>query len=174
MLTQNDLATPTVLAGWLRDLALTPTPREDGLNNWNLEFTITGSSNLIMNLVNPKTIPRAVMMVCGMSPGAAHLTSFQNKSEEVREAFWKDLRRMLSREFVEFQLEGIPVLECPKVLRVSAVRFDDGLTLDSFSRTLSSVCKACSDAIVFFSERLGDPNAAPAGGEFAFKKSATQ
>ncbi len=24
MLTQNDLATPTVLAGWLRDLALTP------------------------------------------------------------------------------------------------------------------------------------------------------
>ncbi len=64
------------------------------------------------------------------------------------------------------------MLECPKVLRVSAVRFDDGLTLDSSLPHPLLRVQACSDAIVFFSERLGDPNAAPAGGEFAFKKSA--
>ena len=53
------------------------------------------------------------------------------------------------------------------------MRFDDGLNLDSFARSVSSVCKACNDIVVHFSERLGEPDA-PAGGEFAFKKSATQ
>src|SRR5580658_3195384 len=148
MLTKQDLATPTLIEGWLRDLALVPTPRQDGQNAWNLEFVVTGSNNLVMNVVNPKSIPRAIMLVCGMSPVAAHVAAFQSRSEELRESFWKDLRRMLSREFVEFQFEGTPVLQCPKVLRISAVRFDDGLTLDSFSRTLASVCKACSDTIV--------------------------
>jgi hypothetical protein len=126
-----------------------------------------------MNVVNPKSIPRALMLVCGMSPVAAHVTAFQALKEEQRRTFWKDLRNLLNREFVEFQLEGAPVLECPKVIRISAVRFDDGLSLDSFSRTVASVCKACSDTIVHFSENLGDPNT-PAVGEFAFKKSATQ
>jgi hypothetical protein len=173
MLTKADLATPTIFEGWLRDLSLTPTQRQDGMNNWNLEFTVSGANTLIMNLVNPKSLPRAIMLVCGMSPVAAHVTAFKNLSEQQRTAFWRDMRTMLSREFIEFQLEGTPVLECPRVLRINAVRFDDGLNLDSFSRTLSSVCKACGDAIVMFTERLGDPSV-PAGGEFAFKKSANQ
>lgn len=173
MLTKDQVTSPTVLEGWLRDLGLPPTVRQDGMNNWNLEFTVTGSNTLIMNVVNPKSIPRAVMLVCGMSPVAGHVAAFQALSTEQRQLFWRDLRMLLSREFVEFQLEGTPGVECPKVLRISAVRFDDGLTLDSFSGTLSSVCKACGDAIYLFTERLGDLNA-PAGGEFAFKKSATQ
>ena len=67
----------------------------------------------------------------------------------------------------------MPATECPKALRVTAVRFDDGLTLDSFARTVSSVCKACSDIVVLFSERLGDLEP-QAGGEFAFKKTLAQ
>jgi hypothetical protein len=49
------------------------------------------------------------------------------------------------------------------------MRFDDGLTLDSFARTMSSVSKACFDGCALFLERLGDLGPAP-GGEFAFKK----
>jgi hypothetical protein len=173
MLTQTDLATPTIIEGWLRDLGLTPIRRSDGQNNWNVEFTVAGSTTLTMAIVNPKSIPRAIMVVCGMSPVPGHVTAFLALDEAQRLSFWKDLRTMLSREFVEYQLEGTAVVECPRIIRVTAVRFDDGLSLDSFARSVSSVCKACSDAVVHFAERLGDPNV-PASGEFAFKKTLAQ
>jgi hypothetical protein len=173
MPTKSDLATSTLMEGWLRDLSLTPTPRADGSNNWNLEFTVPGTPNFVMNLVNPKPIPRAVMLVCGMSPAAEQVTAFQRLDPTQRLAFWRELRAVLNRDSVEFHLEGVPGQELPKAMRVTAMRFDDGLTLDSFAQTLSSLCKACSDVVILFSERLGAP-AAPAGGEFPFKKSATQ
>jgi hypothetical protein len=173
MLNPSDLATPNVIEGWLRDMALTPFRRNDGNNTWNLEFTVAGMSTLVLNAISPRSIPRAVMLVCGMTVVPAHEAAFKALDPEQRTAFWRDLRTLLSREFVEFQLEGTPVNECPKMLRVSVIRFDDGLTLDSFARSLASVCKACGDAISHFTERLGDPNV-PAGGEFAFKKSGTQ
>jgi hypothetical protein len=173
MLTKSDLTTSTIIEGWLRDLALTPIQRPDGANTWNVEFTVPGQPTFIMNVVNPKPFPRAIMLICGMTPVASHVEAFQRLDEAHRIAFWKDLRSLLSREFVEFHVEGAAVKECPKALRVTAMRFDDWLSLDSFARTLSSVSKACGDIVVLFTERLGETTA-PAGGEFAFKKSATQ
>jgi hypothetical protein len=173
MLKKSDLATPEVIEGWLNDMALTSARKQDGANNWNLEFTVNGGTTLVINVVNPKTLPRAIMIVCGMMVVPGHQATFNTLSEAKRIEFWRDLRTLLSREFVEFQLEGMAVVEAPKTLRVSAVRFDDGLTLDSFARSLASVCKACGDVVPYFTERLGDPTA-QTGGEFAFKKSATQ
>jgi hypothetical protein len=172
MLTKEDVATSTIVEGWLRDLSLTPTPRADNANTWNLEFTVAGAPTLVMNVVNPKSLPRGVMLVCGLSPMPAHVTAFQGLTAQQRTAFWKDLRSLLSRESVEFQIDGV-VAECPKAVRVTALHFDDGLSLDTFARALSSVCKACADLVVLFTERLGDPNVSP-GGEFAAQKTATQ
>jgi hypothetical protein len=173
MLKKSDLADPTVIEGWLRDLALTPIRRDDGANNWNVEFTITGGNPLVLSVVNPKSVPRAVMFVCGMLVAPEQVTAFNNLDEDQRKDFWQQLRSTLNREFVEFQVDGQAVVECPKAIRVTALRFDDGLTLDSFARTLSSVCKACSDAVAHFTDRLGDVRPPPAG-EFAFKKGAVQ
>lgn len=173
MLTKADLTTSAIIEGWLRDLSLTPIQRPDGVNNWNVEFTVTGSPNFGMNVVNPKAFPRSIMLICGLTPVPAQVAAFLRLDQDHRIAFWKDLRTLLSREYVEYHLEGVPATECPKALRVSAMRFDDGLSLDSFARTVSSVCKACSDIVVLFSERLGELEP-QAGGEFAFKKSATQ
>ena len=156
MLTKSDLTEPTVIEGWLRDLALTPTRRADQVNNWNVEFSIVGPNSLVLNVVNPKTLPRAIMFVCGMAPAPQQVAAFAALSVEARRDFWLQLRATLNRESVEYQLEGATLAECPKALRVSAVRFDDGLTLDSFAHTLTSVCKACGDAISHFTERLGD------------------
>jgi hypothetical protein len=156
MLTKSDLTEPTVIEGWLRDLALTPTRRNDQVNNWNLEFTIVGPNALVLNVVNPKSLPRAIMFVCGMAPAPQQVEAFAALSPQGRRDFWLQLRATLNREAVEFQLEGAAFSECPRALRVSAVRFDDGLTLDAFAHTLTSVCKACGDAISHFTERLGD------------------
>jgi hypothetical protein len=172
MLTKADVATPEVIEGWLHDLSLATTRRTDPASNWMLEFTVPGPNPLVLNVVNPKAVPRAVMFVCGLMAAPGHEVAFKALDDSTRRKFWMDLRALLSREFVEFQAEGA-ITECPKSVRVTAVRFDDGLTLDSFARTLSSVCKACADAVAYFTDNLGDPNA-PAGGEFAFKKTGTQ
>jgi len=171
MLTKADVATPDVIEGWLHDMALVTARKTDAGSNWMLEFTVPGQNPLVMNVVNPKVLPRAVMFVCGMMAAPGHDTAFNALSEADRRGFWQKLRSTLNREFVEFQAEGV-VTECPKSIRITAVRFDDGLTLDSFGRTMSSVCKACADAVALFTEYLGDPGAPSS--EFAFRKTATQ
>ena len=92
MLTKADLTTSAIIEGWLRDLALTPIQRPDGVNNWNVEFTVTGSPNLGMNVVNPKAFPRAVMLICGLTPVPAQVAAFLRLDQDHRLAFWKDLR----------------------------------------------------------------------------------
>ena len=172
MLTKADIATPDVIEGWLQDMALATTRRSDPASNWMLEFTVLGQNPLVLNVVNPKVLPRGVMFVCGMMAAPGHEAAFKALDEAHRRAFWRNLRTNLTREFVEFQADGV-VTECPKSIRITAVRFDDGLTLDSFGRTLSSVCKAVADAMAHFNDNLGDPFP-PASGEFAFKKTGTQ
>jgi hypothetical protein len=172
MLTKADVATPNVIEGWLHDMSIATALRADPASNWMLEFTVPGSNPLVVNVVNPKALPRAVMFVCGLVAAPGHEAAFKALDEGSRKKFWQQLRATLNREFVEFQADGAWT-ECPKSVRVTAVRFDDGLTLDSFGRTLNSVCKACGDAIAHFTDNLGDPSP-PLGGEFAFKKTGTQ
>jgi hypothetical protein len=173
MLTKSDLTTPVVIEGWLHDLGLAYVRRTDAASNWALEFTIAGPNPLVLSAVNPKSVPRAVMVVCGLSAAPVHVEMFKTLEESARREFWRQMRTMLTRENVEFQLEGTPIAECPRMLRVTCLRFDDGLTLDSFARSLSSVCKTAADAVAHYTDVLGDPNA-PSSTEFAFKKVGTQ
>ena len=157
MLTKADLADPTVIEGWVGDLALTPTRRTDPNSNWHIQFTIAGPNAFAISCINPKMLPRAVMLVCGMVPAPENVTAFNALTAERKKEFWERLRDTLNKESIEFQIEGTPAVECPKTLRVTAIRFDDGLSLDSFAHSLALVCKTCSDAVAFFNERLTAP-----------------
>jgi hypothetical protein len=173
MLNKTDLTTPDIIEGWLHDLGLACVRRTDAASNWALEFTILGPNPLVLSAVNPKSVPRAVMLVCGLASAPVHMEAFKTLEGSARTQFWQQMRDTLNREFVEYQLDGTPPSECPKMLRVTAIRFDDGLSLDSFARSISSVCKAAASAVALYTDRLGDPNA-PTSGEFAFKKVGTQ
>jgi hypothetical protein len=52
---------------------------------------------------------------------------------------------------------------------IDVARFDDGLTLDSFARSLSSVNKAYLDGCNFFGEQFGT-RGPMSRGEFEFKR----
>jgi hypothetical protein len=173
MLNKTDLTTPDAIEGWLHDLSLTCVRRTDAASNWALEFTIAGASPLVLSAVNPKSVPRAVMLVCAMTAAPEHIEKFKTLEESGRRKFWQEMRDTLNREYIEFQLDGTPPSECPRMLRVTAIRFDDGLSLDSFARSISSVCKAAAAAVAKFTDHFENPNA-PASGEFAFKKVGTQ
>jgi hypothetical protein len=169
MLTKSDLATPTLIEGWLRDIAFTPIQRQDPTSNWNIEFTLTGQTPLSLRVINTTAIPRAITVVCILGTAPEHVTVFNRLGEAARREFWRQLRATLNREFVEFQIQGTALVECPTMIQLTATRYDDGLTLDSFARTVASVIKASFDAMFFYHERLGEIGAA-SGGEFAFKK----
>jgi hypothetical protein len=156
MLTKADLADPTVIEGWVRDLALTPTRREDPSNNWRIQFATAGANAFTISCVSPKSLPRAIMLICGIVPAPENITAFNALPPAQKKQFWEGLRDTLNRESIEFQIEGTPVDECPKTIRVTAVRFDDGLSLDSFAHSLGLVCKASLDAATHFNERLNE------------------
>lgn len=158
MVTKSDLADPTLIEGWLPDMNLAPVRKPDAVNTWNIEFTVAaGTGPLAIAIVNPRPLPRAIMFVCGLAANPEYIIAFRNLDEDLRKEFWNQLRSTLNREFVEYHIEGAAIVECPKTVRVSAIRFDDGLTLDSFARTLASVCKAAADATTHFTDRLGNP-----------------
>lgn len=163
-----DLKRSTKIEAWLRDMGCTPgpVPLEPAIN-WALEVTIPPGTHMVV--FNLKQAPRAVMVQARMVPIAAQIEAFGVLEEDSRREFWQALRSTLNREFTEFQIEGAP-FECPASFTVSATRWDDGLTLDSFARTLSSVNKACLDGSAVFDEHLGTGSPAAVGGEFAFKK----
>src|ERR1700722_17919084 len=107
MLTKADVATPEVIEGWLNDLALATPRRSDPASNWMLEFTVPGANPLLINAVNPKALPRAIMLVCGMKAAPGHEIAFQALDAEHRLSFWRGLRTLLSREWVEWQVDGV-------------------------------------------------------------------
>ena len=163
-----DLKHSTKIEAWLRDIGCTPGPVTlDPAMNWAIEVTFPPGIRMVV--FNLKSSPRAVMVQARMAPLQAQVEAFGALEEDSRREFWGALRSTLNREFTEFQVQGAP-FECPASFLVSATRWDDGLTLDSFARTLSSVNKACLDGSAVFEERLGTGGPAAVGGEFAFKK----
>jgi hypothetical protein len=163
-----DLKRSTKIEAWLRDIGCTPVPVPlEPATNWAVAVTIPPGTHMVV--FNLKQAPRAVIVQARMVPLPAQSEAFGALEEDSRREFWQELRSTLNREFTEFQLEGAPY-NCPAAFVVSATRWDDGLTLDSFARTLSSVNKACLDGSAVFEEHLGTGGPAAVGGEFAFKK----
>lgn len=169
MVVKSGLSSPLQIGEWLRDMGLTPEMKNDPNANWVFEVAYPQNGQYRFAIANPKALPRAVTIAARLAPTAEQVRAFRDLEGDVKQEFWRTLRSILNREFVEFQIEGTPLSDCPIAFQVSAVRYDDGLTLDSLHRTLSSVNKACLDGCAFFEERLG--GAGPAsGGEFEFKR----
>jgi hypothetical protein len=99
-----------------------------------------------------------------------HLELFGTFENEDKQAFLNDLQSTLNREFVEFQFEGAGTgLSCPTAFLITAIRYDDGLSLDSLARTVSSVYKAELAGISCVQQKLGQRNFPAGGGDFPFK-----
>ena len=163
----------SLIADWLRDMGLNPTPLPpNGEAAWAFEVILL--SGLKVAVLGPRRTPRAVVVQAMMLTSATQLDAFNNLDDESRKDFWCKLRSLLNREFVEFAIDGTPMVECPKSFAVFATRWDDGVTLDSFARSISSIQKSCLDGTAFFQEQLGGGAGPATGGEFGFRKMSLQ
>jgi hypothetical protein len=169
MAPKPEFASGALIEGWLRDMACVPQRVSEPTCNWAFEANFPPDGPLNVRVMNPKAIPRAVAVVARVMPSPSQAAAWPGLDEDARREFWHDLRSKLNREFTEYQIEGTMNVDCPTAFVVQAIRWDDGLTLDSFARSLSSINKAFHDGSSVFEERLGSSTPS-SGGEFAFKK----
>jgi hypothetical protein len=156
------------ILGWVADMQLTPARApSNGELSWGYEAML--ATGFRVGIFQPKRAPRALLIQMKVMSRPDHAESFDGLEEDAKRAFWRELRSTLNREFTEFQLEGKLYEECPKSFLVTETIWDDGLSLNNFARSISSVQKACLDACALFDEQLGSTGPAT-GGEFAFKK----
>jgi hypothetical protein len=170
---ESEFASGALIRGWLRDIGCNPIPRSSPELNWAFEVVFPPQGPTRLTVQNQKNLPRAVLIVSRTEVSPEHFAAFENLDEDSRREFWQALAlRLNNHDFIEFSVEGVPP-GCPTAFQIAVARWDDGLTLDSFARSLSSVNKAFFDACSFFREHFGTPGPA-SGGEFDFKRTSVQ
>lgn len=161
--------TKELISGWLKDMGLSPTPAPDPNGNWHFAVAIPPNQNeRKVEVFGNKDMPRAVFIGANTVISPEHVATLMALDSDAKRQFATDLMTALNREFVEYNVEYEPVTGDVKNFVVTAVRYDDGLTLDSFARTVSSVFKAQIAGIQCVQQHLGGTT--PPGGEFAFRK----
>jgi hypothetical protein len=162
--------TAQLAEGWLREMGSTPkrAPQDPALA-WQFEFDHPPGSPGRLVLASPKGRPRSLLVISNIMVSPEHHAAFQDLDQDEKFAFFKELSTTLNREYVEFALLGTTGMECPAGFQITATRYDDGLTLDSLSRTISSVYKAQLAGISCIQVHL-TPKGGGTAGHFDFKR----
>lgn len=161
---------PKVILGWLKDMGLEPVtiPDQQASAHYAVQYPKGNPANHI-EILCPNELPRAVVIGTKTSLSPEHSAAFGDLDVDAQQEFLRDLTYELNRDYVEYTLEQDPTSGRPVSFHVTAVRYDDGLTLDSFARTVSSVFKGQIAGVMCVRRHLG--TMPPAGGsEFAFRK----
>jgi hypothetical protein len=128
---------------WLRQLGTSPTalPLSEG-NDWQLQFVYPPGSQQTLACFAPRVPTGSTVISVNYPLGSAEAT-YSLLGEAQRNALLQDLRLVLSREHLYHDIApGSTPGACPRSFAVFDMRFDDGLTLDSFARSIITVSNA--------------------------------
>lgn len=158
------------IEGFLKAIGCTPVKIKDEQAKWHFEVDYPPGTPHRIHIVNPASRPEAVVIASLTNVSADHLAAFSELDDDAKSDFLWDLRVSLNKHFAEFGLRGAEnERECPKQFEVTATRYEDGLTLDSFARSVSDVYKTEIAGIMVVQKHLG-PRGFGAGGRFDFKR----
>lgn len=159
-----------LVESWLRELGCEPEANEHPQTAWDLKFEYPVGSGNEMHAAQPKGKDKAVLLACITPVHSRHVKAFEALADDEKRDFQIDLRRNLNRVEVDYQIHGSEgPLDCPESYQVSATRFRDGLSLDSFARSVGAIYKAKLDSVLFIQKRL-EPRAEGNGGRFDFER----
>lgn len=165
-----DAATMSRVEDWLQGIGLEPQPVADPNAQWHFRFDYPKGSGQSMSVVAPKANGRALVIATGILVSDNHLAAFGRLEDDDKRDFLWTLRRALNKIEVDFQAEGASgPLECPRRIQISVVRYDDGLSMDSFAYSVGAINKAKLSVIWTFQEHLDDNGQTP-GQRFDFKR----
>ena len=145
-----------VVEGWLTDMGSHPKKVSMPNANWQFEIDYPANTAHRIAVANLTSHPRALAVGTRIAVSQEHIDAFGLWENEDKQSFLDDLQSTLNREFVEFQFEGLGTgLSCPTAFTITAIRYEDGLSLDSLMRTVSSVYKAELAGILCVQQKLG-------------------
>jgi hypothetical protein len=155
---------------WLKTMGCTPVEQDDDQTVWHLLVNYPAKTAHQMHIVSPKENPEAVIAASVITVAPEHVKLFDNLEDEAKADFLFELRRTLNVVDVDFRMEGAKgPTEMPTQIQLSAVRYLDGLTLDSFARSVGAVFKMVLNAVEVIRHRLGSNGAGPSG-RFDFRR----
>jgi hypothetical protein len=155
---------------WLKLMGSTPIDIQDPGTEWHFQFDYPANTPHIMHVAVPKERPSGIVIVSGTDVSHEHLEAFAALDDEAKEDFLWDLRNTLNVVDVDFKMEGVSGdLDCPTQVKISVTRYEDGLTLDSFARSVGAVFKTELNGIWVILRHLGGKRFGT-GGRFDFKR----
>jgi hypothetical protein len=148
------------IEAWLGQLGSTPTPVPliEG-NQWQLQFMFPPGSQQTLACFSPR-VPAGSTVISVNYPLGRGEAAFEALSEAEKGAFMQELRLVLSRDHLYHDMApGATPGACPRSFAVFDMRFDDGLTLDSFARSIITVSNTALAANLCCARHLGGPRA---------------
>lgn len=158
------------IEGYLRAIGSSPVKIKDDRARWHYEIDYPPNTPHRIHVINPVERPQAVVIASATGVSPEHLAAFDELDDDAKADFLWDLRMVLNNQFVEFSLQGAEnERACPKVFEITCTRYEDGLNLDSFARSISSVYKLEIAGILCVQKHLS-PKSFGGGGRFDFKR----
>lgn len=156
--------------GYLRAIGCTPVKINDPRARWHYEIDYPPNTPHRIHVLNPVDREQAVVIASATAISPEHLAAFEELDDDAKAEFIWDLQMSLNNQFAEFSLQGAASeRSCPKLFEVTCVRYEDGLNLDSFARSVSSVYKLEISGILCVQKHLGQKNFG-SGGRFDFRR----
>ena len=155
---------------YLETLGCTPVDETDPNSHWHVRIDYPMKSPHVMHVVAPKQSAGAIVIASSMILGNDLLKAFEALDEASKEDFLYELRKALNSTEADFQMIGMEgPTGFPQSIQVSVVRYADGLTMDSFARSVGAVYKIELGAALVIQRHLGQ-NGFGTGGRFDFKR----
>jgi hypothetical protein len=124
--------------------------------NWQFEIQDPGQPQKRLLVQNTKLRPRGVAIGARLDLTPEHQTLFDSLNEAAKRELSRRLLEIHVRRSgdLQFSLNIKSEMELPADIHLSTIRFDDGLTLDSFAHAVWAVDRALVETVVFFQQNL--------------------
>ena len=125
-----------IIKNWIIDEDMFVCQIHDENSNFNYQINYQG---MIMNVIQPKVNDDVLVIVCSSEVSSVHSEWMSNKTMEYRNEFLYEFKFKINSFDVEFDLDIDESNLMLKGFIIQDVIYSDGLTKDSFMRSLRRI-----------------------------------
>ena len=140
---------------WLRTLGFAVKDHPNPNAAWHLQFEYPHTHQ--MHALAPHGSEGVVIVATGVTTWPQHRAAWTALPDARRTELMYELQRILNAGEADHAFEGVAgVNDFPAVIQITSTRYEDGLSLDSFARTVRELYKVELNVHWFLRARLAD------------------